>query len=122
MIAFTVPESNTRWRFRVLAHDKRMSSGSAEALAVSRKELMVTPNMPRFLRHGDQTTIATKVSNLCDSTLQGSVTLEFFDPATGEAVEIASLTTASLPFSLLLTPQPMPRGCSPCRTIETSWV
>jgi hypothetical protein len=100
VIAFTVPESNTRWRFRVLAHDKRMSSGSAEALAVSRKELMVTPNMPRFLRHGDQTTIATKVSNLCDSTLQGSVTLEFFDPATGEAVEIASLTTASLPFSL----------------------
>ena len=27
------------------------------------------------------------------------MTLEFFDPATGEAVETASLTTASLPFS-----------------------
>ncbi|MGI6573782.1 MAG: alpha-2-macroglobulin family protein [Fermentimonas sp.] len=100
VIAFTVPESNTRWRFRVLAHDKRANSGSAEAFAVSRKELMVTPNMPRFLRFGDQTSISTKVSNLSDSTLQGSVTLEFFDPATGEAVEIASLTTASLPFSL----------------------
>lgn len=100
VIAFTVPESNTRWRFRVLAHDKRANSGSAEAFAVSRKELMVTPNMPRFLRHGDQTSIVTKITNLSDSTLQGSVTLEFFDPATGEAVEIASLTTASLPFSL----------------------
>ncbi len=100
VIAFTVPESNTRWRFRVLAHDKLANSGSAEAFAVSRKELMITPNMPRFLRHGDQTSIATKVSNLSDSTLQGSVTLEFFDPATGEAVEIASLTAASLPFSL----------------------
>jgi uncharacterized protein YfaS (alpha-2-macroglobulin family) len=100
VIAFTVPESNTRWRFRVLAHDKRMNSGSVEELAVSRKELMVTPNMPRFLRHGDRASIATKVSNLSDSTQQGSVTLEFFDPATGEAVETASLTTASLPFSL----------------------
>jgi hypothetical protein len=100
VIAFTVPESNTRWRFRVLAHDKRVNSGSAEAFVVSRKELMVTPNMPRFLRHGDQTSIVTKITNLSDSTLQGSVTLEFFDPATGEAVEIASLTTASLPFSL----------------------
>ncbi len=100
VIAFTVPESNTRWRFRVLAHDKRVNSGSAEAFAVSRKELMVTPNMPRFLRYGDQTSISTKISNLSDSTLQGNVTLEFFDPATGEAVEIATLTTASLPFSL----------------------
>ncbi|MBK5196585.1 MAG: hypothetical protein JJE08_11290, partial [Proteiniphilum sp.] len=72
-IAFTVPESNTRWCFRVLAHDKNLKSGKAEAFTVSQKELMVTPNMPRFLRHGDRTTIATKISNLSDGTVSGKV-------------------------------------------------
>ncbi len=38
-IAFTVPGSNTRWRFRVLAHDKKLNSGKAEAYTVSQKSL-----------------------------------------------------------------------------------
>ena len=81
-IAFTVPESNTRWRFRVLAHDKELNSGSAEAFTVSRKELMVTPNLPRFLREGDKTLLSTKISNLSDKEVTGIVRLELFDPFT----------------------------------------
>lgn len=100
LIAFTVPESNTRWRFRVLAHDKELNSGKAEAFTVSQKELMVTPNMPRFLRHGDRASIATKVSNLSDSTINGNATLEFFDPATDERVDVISLENPMQPFSL----------------------
>src|SRR5690606_30332873 len=49
IIAFAVPESNTKWHFRLLAHDKNMNSATAEAFSVSQKKLMVTPNMPRFL-------------------------------------------------------------------------
>ena len=45
---------------------------------------MVTPNMPRFLRHGDRVSIATKISNLSDSTVTGNATLEFFDPVTDD--------------------------------------
>ena len=100
LIAFTVPESNTRWRFRVLAHDKELNSGQAEAFTVSQKELMVTPNMPRFLRHGDRTSIATKISNLSDSTVNGVVMLEFFDPVTDEAIEITMLTNPKVSFTL----------------------
>ncbi|MCU6167566.1 hypothetical protein KWH76_22445, partial [Enterobacter roggenkampii] len=55
LISFTVPESNTTWRFRALAHDKDARVGTLEQLVVTRKELMVTPNMPRFVRQGDKT-------------------------------------------------------------------
>lgn len=84
LIAFKVPDSNTKWRFRVLAHDKEMNSGQTEAFTVSQKELMVTPNLPRFLRHGDRTSISTKISNLSDGALSGSVRLEFFNVLTDE--------------------------------------
>ena len=99
-IAFTVPESNTRWRFRLLAHDRELSSGSAEAFTISQKELMVTPNMPRFLRHGDRTTIATKISNLSDSSVSGEVQLEFFNPLTEEVVHHIPLSDQVQAFSL----------------------
>jgi hypothetical protein len=99
-IAFTVPESNSRWRFRLLAHDKQLKSGEAEAFTVSQKELMVTPNMPRFLRHGDRTTIATKISNLSDSTVSGEVQLEFFNPLTEEVVHHIPLLDQVQMFSL----------------------
>ena len=100
LIAFTVPESNTKWRFRVLAHDKNLKSGTAEAFTVSQKELMVTPNMPRFLRHGDRTVLSSKISNLSDSTQTGKVMLEFFDPATDEVLNNISVPIPVKEFSL----------------------
>lgn len=77
IISFTVPESNTTWRFRALAYDQNLNTGSLEAIAISRKELMVTPNMPRFIRQGDKASISTKISNLSDKTVSGKVRLVF---------------------------------------------
>lgn len=99
-IAFTVPESNTRWRFRVFAHDKEMNTGKAEAFTVSQKELMVTPNMPRFLRHGDRTGMTTKISNLSDTVQQGKVALEFFNPVTDELISDIPVANPVKDFSL----------------------
>lgn len=88
VISFTVPESNTTWKFRAIAHDKSFNSGKIEQLVVSRKELMVTPNLPRFMREGDRTSISTKVSNLSDNPISGKVRIEFFDPLTEKAVDL----------------------------------
>lgn len=99
-VAFTVPESNTRWRFRVLAHDKKLNTGKKEAFAVSQKELMVTPNLPRFLRHGDKTAVSAKISNLSDGPVSGSVFLEFFDPLTEESIETLPLENRAQTFTL----------------------
>ncbi len=82
LIAFTVPESNTTWKFQALAHTKDLKYGSLIKEAVSQKKLMVSPNMPRFIRQGDKTTISTTISNLSGQDLNGTVSIEFFDPNT----------------------------------------
>lgn len=87
-ISFTVPESNTTWRFRAFAHDKNLKVGKLESLVMTRKELMVTPNMPRFVRQGDKTSISTKVSNLSENAVAGNVRIEFFDPLTDKAIDL----------------------------------
>lgn len=99
IISFTVPESNTSWKFRALAYDKNLNNGIFEALVTSRKELMVTPNLPRFIREGDKTSISTKISNLSDTAVEGKVRLEFFDPLTDEVTAI-KLAQQSQDFKL----------------------
>lgn len=88
IISFTVPQSNTIWKFRALAYDQSLNQGSLEALTVTRKELMITPNMPRFIRQGDKTSVSTKISNLSDKQISGRVSLVFFDPVTEQQKEI----------------------------------
>ena len=99
-IVFDVPESNTRWRLRVLAHDKKLNTATAEAFTVSQKELMVTPNMPRFLRQGDRTSITTKISNLSDSIQNGRVRMEFFDPVSDEVLDNIQFGNSEQEFTL----------------------
>ena len=99
-IAFTVPESNTRWRFRVFAHDKKLNTGNSEAFTVSQKELMVTPNIPRFLRHDDKTSITAKISNLSDSLQLGEVYFEFINPVTDEIINDILIQDKVQSFSL----------------------
>lgn len=99
LVSFTVPESNTSWRFRIFAHDKDLKRGGLESFVVTRKELMVTPNMPRFVRQGDKTSISTKVSNLSDKAIVGNVSIQFFDPATDKAINI-SIANQKQDFSI----------------------
>lgn len=88
VISFVVPESNTRWRFRALAHNKQIHHGSDEKQIVTQKQLMVTPHLPRFVRTGDITTLTTKVSNLSETPLSGNVRLECFDILTDERISL----------------------------------
>lgn len=81
-INFTVPESLTRWKFMAMAHTKDMKWGNIEELVTAQKEVMITPNLPRFFRQGDVTGISGKVDNLSESKLTMNVILEFFDPST----------------------------------------
>lgn len=81
-INFTVPESLTRWKFMAMAHTKEMKWGTTEELITAQKEVMITPNLPRFFRQGDVTGLSGKVDNLSESKLTMNVILEFFDPST----------------------------------------
>ncbi|MDR0732599.1 MAG: hypothetical protein LBF08_00855 [Dysgonamonadaceae bacterium] len=97
-ISFTVPESNTTWKFMALAHTKDLKFGQIAKETVSRKKLMVAVNAPRFIRESDRATISATVSNLSDSTISGVVGIEFFDPETRETT--ITVPEASRPFTV----------------------
>lgn len=82
VFAFTMPQSLTRWNFRGYAHTKDMMTGLLDAQTVTAKEFMIQPNMPRFVRVGDRTTIAATVSNLSNKVVKGTARLTLFDPMT----------------------------------------
>lgn len=85
-LKFTLPESLTTWRFMGLAHTKDMYYGITSATAIAQKEVMVQPNVPRFLREGDKATIATRIFNISDKDLQGKAQLKLMNAETNAVV------------------------------------
>lgn len=85
-IRFTLPESVTTWKFMGLAHDKEMRNGLLVDEAVAQKTVMVQPNMPRFLREGDKSTIVVKLFNTSDKKVSGNARMQILDPETNKVV------------------------------------
>ena len=85
-IRFTLPESVTTWKFMGLAHDKEMRNGMLVDEAVAQKTVMVQPNMPRFLREGDKSTIVVKLFNTSDKKVSGNARMQIIDPETNKVV------------------------------------
>jgi uncharacterized protein YfaS (alpha-2-macroglobulin family) len=87
IISFTVPEALTRWKFMGFALTKDLKSAIVYNETVTQKDLMIIPNPPRFLREGDEIYFTAKVSNLSDSSLSGSATLQLFDAFTMKPID-----------------------------------
>ncbi|MCX6234720.1 MAG: MG2 domain-containing protein [Bacteroidetes bacterium] len=88
IIRFKMPESLTRWKMLGLAHTIDLKYGQVTRELVTRKELMVVPNAPRFYREGDTMVFTAKVINLSDNELSGTTTLAFFDAVSMTPVSI----------------------------------
>ncbi len=74
-IAFTLPDCLTEWKFMGLVHTKDMDYGTITTRATAKKDFMVQPNMPRFLRTGDKAVISAKIINMCDKAVKGTATI-----------------------------------------------
>lgn len=85
-INFTLPESVTTWKFMGLAHDKDMRNGCLVDEAVAQKTVMVQPNMPRFLREGDKSTIVVKLFNTSDKKVNGNARMQILNAETQKVV------------------------------------
>ena len=86
-IAFTVPESMTKWNFKLLAHTKDMNIGLLDTTTVVAKDFMVQPNMPRYLRKGDKAVVSATVRNVTANVLSGTAYLVLQDAATEAVIE-----------------------------------
>ncbi|NDV84264.1 alpha-2-macroglobulin [Bacteroides sp. 51] len=88
VVAFTMPESLTRWNFKGYAHTKGMMNGMINSQAVTSKEFMLTPNLPRFVRVGDKTSVSASVANLTENAIKGNVVFTLFDPLTEKVIAV----------------------------------
>lgn len=92
IIKFTIPEATTRWKLMGLAHTKDLKIGTLNNELVTQKELMVTPNLPRFFREKDQLQLTTKLTNLSAGDMNGVAELFLYDAITMK--EISALTAS----------------------------
>lgn len=79
-LSFTLPESFTTWKFMGLAHTRELDYGQISAQAVTAKEFMLQPNLPRFVRVGDEVSLSASLMNLSDRDVIGNVRMELFNP------------------------------------------
>jgi len=97
-VNFTLPESNTTWKLQMLANTQDLKYGLLTKEVISSKPLMVLPNLPRFVRQGDEVSIITQVINNSKEAVSGRVRIELFDPATDQP--IICLSKSQRPFEL----------------------
>ena len=75
VFSFKAPEQLTSWKIQAYALTKDVKRGEVSAEALTRKDLMVQVEMPRFFREGDEGIIKTVVHNETDGNLAGELTL-----------------------------------------------
>ncbi len=81
-ISFTLPDALTQWRLMLLAHTKDLKSGSMECTFTASKDLIITPNVPRFLREGDTIALKARVVNTSDKTISGKAVFSIWKAQT----------------------------------------
>ncbi|MFA6871051.1 MAG: alpha-2-macroglobulin family protein [Bacteroidaceae bacterium] len=104
-ISFTLPEALTSWKVMLLAHTQEMEYGQLISKVVANKAFMVLPNIPRYVRAGDEVTISSAIMNRSLLVQKGKIRLELFDPATEKVVlcqkksfEVKVAKTATVDF------------------------
>lgn len=84
---FTSPEALTAWKLRLMAHNKDAVTGYLEKSIITQKELMLTPNFPRFFREKDSIVITAKVANITKEAKTGIAVLQLFDATTMQNID-----------------------------------
>lgn len=112
VLKFTMPDALTRWKLMGLAHTTDLKTAAFTKEVITQKPLMVTPNLPRFLREGDRITLTAKVAMLAappagagggagpSGAEDGTASLELFDPFTNASLNARfGLESNRVPFS-----------------------
>ncbi len=94
---FTVPNANTTWRLQAVAWSRDMEVGSMMRDFVASKPVMVQPNLPRFLRNGDEATVVASVMNNTDEEQKVTTTVEIFNPLTNDLLKTKTFTQTISP-------------------------
>jgi hypothetical protein len=125
VISFRLPESNTSWKLQALAHTTDLKYGLLTKEVVTQKPFMILPNLPRFMRKGDEVHISAQIINFSGQETSGSARLEVFNPADEsmilpvhvQAFSLAANGVTNLDWTVNV---PETAGLAGCRLIATS--
>lgn len=111
VFSFTTPESLTKWNLRLYAHNKKGQTGSLQADVISQKDLMMMPNMPRFVREKDKLTVSAKVVNMTNEIKSGLAMLLLYDATNMKPIDSLALNKNNvINFS-----------CKPKESVPVQW-
>ncbi len=79
-LKFTLPEAVTTWKVMGIATDKTINSGYISGEAVAQKDIMVVPNVPRFVRVGDKAQLSARIYNTTERPIAGKTRMTLTDP------------------------------------------
>ncbi|MDR1258828.1 MAG: alpha-2-macroglobulin [Tannerellaceae bacterium] len=96
-VDFTLPESNTTWKLQALAHTADLKYGMSTIELVTQKPLMTLPNLPRFIRRGDEVHLSAQIINLSDAGTSGAARLEVFNPEDESPIISPQVQSFTLP-------------------------
>lgn len=99
ILEFTTPNFNTTWLLQAISYNKDLVAASFLKEVVSTKPIMVKPNMPRFLRQGDITTLYASVQNATDSVQNCKVIVDLFNPIDNEIYSSKEYALSLAPMS-----------------------
>ena len=85
-LSFVLPESLTTWHFMGIANTPDMLYGYIDGEAVAQKDVMVQPNMPRFIREGDKATISARLFNTTGQSVSGTAKLQLLHPESEKVI------------------------------------
>jgi uncharacterized protein YfaS (alpha-2-macroglobulin family) len=102
ILKFKMNEALTEWKLRVMAHTPLLATAFEEKKIVTQKDLMVFPNLPRFLREFDEINISTKIANLAKEDITGQARVSIFDAVTDEDItDLFISSEQNVPFNIV---------------------
>lgn len=86
-IQFDAPELLTRWHVQAIAWTDSLSVGQISFDRTTRKDIMIEPAAPRFVRQGDRLEFTFKILNSTESGMDVKAGISLADAMTGKAVK-----------------------------------
>ncbi|MDR1667989.1 MAG: hypothetical protein LBS03_09950 [Bacteroidales bacterium] len=95
-VEFTLPDVLTRWKMLGFAHTGDLKTGSTVQHLITRKQIAVSANLPRFFRQGDEMILTAKVNNHTDEEQKINVMLRFYDAFTMQPADARILKSPAM--------------------------
>ena len=100
ILEFVMPESLTKWNMQAIGYTNTLQIGQFKQSIVTESDFMVMPNLPRYLRVGDDCVLTSRIANRTDKPLSGTAKIVIENMATGVSLQENIIDKVEIPFTV----------------------